>query len=288
MVFDEATCRGVDGTQPLFYAGAAPSWTPSNASVGTCSLPTTRDRPADANTTMHVCFLAVGGGYTRLANSLGVMRNLDALSQQPGSIHFHYLHERPGMHRPQLCADERFAPFRARMWLHSLGKARTAVLRLHKRLGASASGPGRAYLYKNLLHLLLPPWVGRVAFLDHDLFFVRPLSELWAHFGRFGPRQAIGLSLEQNPLYAEVEQRGGLGFNSGVVLFDLDRLRASPLYAALLDEPQAEDGAHRGALAEGSAPWPPTAAAWERGGLTLSRRPLRPAGGVRPAVRGAE
>ena len=96
------------------------------------------------------------------------------------------------------------------------------------------------YLYKPLLHLLLPAWLPKVLVLDADVFVVADVRRLWAEFDRFRPAACAGLAVEQALSYAHVRARGGLNFNGGVQLPDLDRMRSSARYAARLAD--AADG----------------------------------------------
>lgn len=50
---------------------------------------------------------------------------------------------------------------------------------LHRKLASSATGPGGIYLYKPLLHLLLPSWVSHLIVLDTDLFLFADIAQLW-------------------------------------------------------------------------------------------------------------
>lgn len=99
--------------------------------------------------------------------------------------------------------------------------------------GLARTCRGRAclgYLYKTLLHRLLPPTLERLMVLDLDLVVVRPLSQLWAEFGGFLSDAVIGLAREQNHIYEPLP-----AFNGGVQLLHLARMRAQPLYESMLD-----------------------------------------------------
>ena len=117
----------------------------------------------------------------------------------------------------------------ARTSLYSIDAAPAEAKLLHSSLAMTASGPGRSYLWKNLLHLVLPLSVPRLIFLDADLFLYSPISRLWNEFARFAPSHVLGIALEQNVLYRNVTEAGGLGFNTGVMLMALDRMRAAML-----------------------------------------------------------
>ena len=105
--------------------------------------------------------------------------------------------------------------------LESLPEAAQA---LHERYTKLTHGPGSVYMYKPLLHHLLPPSMDRALVLDTDLYLPSrafDLAGLWDEFEAFPPEAALGLALEQQPTY---EHLGG-GFNGGVQLLHLARMR---------------------------------------------------------------
>ena len=91
-------------------------------------------------------------------------------------------------------------------------------------------GPGPQYLYKPLLHWVLPRDVKRLILLDTDVVMVRDVRELHAEFRAFGTA-VLGVGNEQSNLYG----KGGAGKNGGVQLLDLEGMRREPLYDAVLD-----------------------------------------------------
>ena len=103
----------------------------------------------------HVCYLAFGG-QLRLLQSLLAIRNLEAHSRIPP--HFHILVDgKPGTYG-RLCEEPAWRSLlnEGRLQLHRLDTASRRVQSLHSGLRRLAQGNGRVYLYKNLLHLLLP------------------------------------------------------------------------------------------------------------------------------------
>ena len=101
---------------------------------------------------------------------------------------------------------------------------------IHGNLCRLSHGPGPQYLYKPLLHWVLPVSVRRLIVLDSDVVLVRPLRELWAEFERFDGA-LVGVANEQSNLY----RRSAVGKNGGVQLLDLAAMRASAAYADALD-----------------------------------------------------
>ena len=107
-------------------------------------------------------------------------------------------------------------------------------------------GPGPHYLYKPLLHYVMPMDVHRLILLDTDVVVVRDIAELQAEFGRFGTA-LIGVGNEQSNLYGKHNE----GKNGGVQLLDLRAMRASAEYAAVLDKiASGRDGRRIGYLGD--------------------------------------
>lgn len=102
-------------------------------------------------------------------------------------------------------------------------------------LNRLSHGPGRYYVWKPLMHLLLPASVDRLLLLDTDVVIIRPLSELWAVFAQFSPTAVIGIAPEQSNMYEEDSNWKMKGRNGGVQLLHLGRMRASPKYTPQLD-----------------------------------------------------
>ncbi|XP_054443162.1 xylosyl- and glucuronyltransferase LARGE2 [Pteronotus mesoamericanus] len=87
-------------------------------------------------------------------------------------------------------------------------------------------------LMKLVLPGALPPDLARVIVLDTDVTFASDIAELWALFAHFSDEQVIGLVENQSNWYLGNLWRNhkpwpalGRGFNTGVILLRLDRLR---------------------------------------------------------------
>ncbi|XP_036747773.1 xylosyl- and glucuronyltransferase LARGE2 isoform X5 [Manis pentadactyla] len=87
-------------------------------------------------------------------------------------------------------------------------------------------------LMKLVLPGALPPDLARVIVLDTDVTFTSDIAELWALFANFSDKQVIGLVENQSDWYLGNLWRNhrpwpalGRGFNTGVILLWLDRLR---------------------------------------------------------------
>ncbi|KAM8971448.1 xylosyl- and glucuronyltransferase LARGE2 isoform 3-T3 [Sarcophilus harrisii] len=87
-------------------------------------------------------------------------------------------------------------------------------------------------LLKLTLPRALPPSLPRVIVLDTDITFASDIAELWAVFARFSDKQVIGLVENQSDWYLGNLWKNhrpwpalGRGFNTGVILLHLERLR---------------------------------------------------------------
>ncbi|KAM9660102.1 xylosyl- and glucuronyltransferase LARGE2 isoform 2-T2 [Trichechus inunguis] len=87
-------------------------------------------------------------------------------------------------------------------------------------------------LLKLVLPDALPPDLVRVIVLDTDITFASDIAELWAFFAHFSDKQMIGLVENQSNWYLGNLWKNhrpwpalGRGFNTGVILLRLDRLR---------------------------------------------------------------
>ncbi|XP_032139364.1 LARGE xylosyl- and glucuronyltransferase 2 isoform X2 [Sapajus apella] len=87
-------------------------------------------------------------------------------------------------------------------------------------------------LMKLVLPGTLPAELARVIVLDTDITFASDIAELWALFAHFSDTQAIGLVENQSDWYLGNLWKNhrpwpalGRGFNTGVILLRLDRLR---------------------------------------------------------------
>ncbi|XP_037074991.1 xyloside xylosyltransferase 1-like isoform X2 [Pollicipes pollicipes] len=118
--------------------------------------------------------------------------------------------------------------------------------------------PRKGTYYNDVLFFLTTtmhrslPRLKRVIMMDVDISVRADLALLDDHFERFSPENVMGLSLELSPVYRHVleahrRETGNLtaggappagfpGLNSGVVLLDLARMRASRRYNQLMTE----------------------------------------------------
>ena len=102
------------------------------------------------------------------------------------------------------------------------------------------------------IHRVLPKSMHRVIMLDADLKFMEDIRKLYNRFELFTGENIIGIGRDLQPVYRHTfyEYRrdhpgtrvgspppdGLSGFNSGVLMLDLERMRKSKLYNSLLNE----------------------------------------------------
>lgn len=107
------------------------------------------------------------------------------------------------------------------------------------------------FFFSVAMHRVFPDDVKKVIMLDADLKFVDDVSNLYGHFDRFSADNVLGIAREAQPVYrhtfwsyrnshpgtrvGEPPPNGLTGFNSGVLLLDLEKMRNSKLYNELLD-----------------------------------------------------
>lgn len=107
-------------------------------------------------------------------------------------------------------------------------------------------GPGPQYLYKPLLHHVMPSDVTRLILLDTDIVMVRDVRELYAEFDSFHTA-VLGVGNEQSNLYG----KHGEGKNGGVQLLHLRAMREVAQYDAILDRvASGKDGRRIGYLGD--------------------------------------
>ncbi|XP_066252461.1 xylosyl- and glucuronyltransferase LARGE2s-like [Euwallacea similis] len=92
---------------------------------------------------------------------------------------------------------------------------------------------GNYGLLKLIFHKVIPASVTKkLLILDTDLIIVDDIHMLWKLFDEFNYQQAIGIAENQSPYYlGHLNQPQpwpaiGVGFNSGVMLYDLEKLNA--------------------------------------------------------------
>ena len=124
-------------------------------------------------------------------------------------------------------------------------KLPSAALCVYDGLKHRASGHGPDYLFKPLLAWVLPPSIRRLILLDCDTVPLRDVRELFDQFASFCASAVIGLVREQSLTYQR--SLNVTGFNGGVQLHHLERMRASDSYMSALEQVAAgRDGRDKG------------------------------------------
>ena len=188
-------------------------------------------------TNIHICFLATVQKNFQLQLNVfdaasSTIRNIETVSADKESLRYHLVVTSPPAHGT--LTDSwvfRDVPLE-RIELHAVSEFEPELRELHRQLSSTATGPGGIYLWKPLLHLVLK--VPRVIVLDTDIFVFEDVRKLWNEFDAFLPDQLIGLATEQAPTYLEARALGGVGFNGGVQLLKLKRMRRSKDYHAII------------------------------------------------------
>lgn len=112
------------------------------------------------------------------------------------------------------------------------------------------------FFLTEVFHEALPKRLHKVIFLDVDLIFKDDIRNLYHEFSKFTPENVMGIAPDLQPQYrmdfskyrdkhpntTVGSPRPGLqGFNTGVVLFDLERMRKSVLYNSLINSTVLDD-----------------------------------------------
>ncbi|XP_044799263.1 xyloside xylosyltransferase 1 isoform X2 [Bubalus kerabau] len=106
------------------------------------------------------------------------------------------------------------------------------------------------------MHQIMPKEILRIIQLDLDLKYKTNIRELFEEFDNFLPGAIIGIAREMQPVYRHTfwqfrhdnpktrvgspPPEGLPGFNSGVMLLNLEAMRQSPLYDRLLQPAQVQ------------------------------------------------
>ena len=147
---------------------------------------------------VEVCFLAMGKP-TQVDYAVSIIRNIEA--HAANDVRYHMLVDKPPAPLEAQMRERsvwRGLPME-RIRLQSVVDISESAKTMYKALSATATGPGGLYLYKPLLHLVLPRTVPRVIVLDTDLFVFASLRGLWDLFDRFDTPQLIGLAQARPP-----------------------------------------------------------------------------------------
>ncbi|XP_025067280.1 xyloside xylosyltransferase 1 [Alligator sinensis] len=121
----------------------------------------------------------------------------------------------------------------------------------HFSAGSGAYYSDSIFFLSVAMHRIMPEEIHRVIQVDLDLKYKANIRDLFEEFDKFPPGAVIGIDREMQPVsrhtfwqYRRENPRtkvgdpppdGLPGFNSGVLLLDLEAMRRSPLYNRLLE-----------------------------------------------------
>ena len=119
--------------------------------------------------------------------------------------------------------------------IHPLNFTSAHASCIYYGLAQLAHGPGPQYLYKPLLHWILPRSLPRLILLDTDVAVMGDIVQLAFQFAKFTQHAVVGAVPEQSLIYQRSSGGRLRGFNGGVQLLRLDRMRAERSYDQWLD-----------------------------------------------------
>lgn len=112
------------------------------------------------------------------------------------------------------------------------------------------------FLLSIVLHRVIP--IDKVIMLDVDLKFNDDIQLLFEIFNKFSEQNIIGIARENQPVYRHLFHQyrrknpstrvgappphGLTGFNSGILLLNLNKMRQSDVYNSLIDSPNTLEG----------------------------------------------
>ncbi|XP_036377908.1 xyloside xylosyltransferase 1 [Megalops cyprinoides] len=125
------------------------------------------------------------------------------------------------------------------------------AMQKHFSAGSGAYYSDAIFFLSVAMHRIMPADLKRIVQLDLDLKYRSNIRDLFQEFHRFPPGAVIGIAREMQPVYrhtfwqyrkenpkskvGEPPPDGQPGFNSGVMLLDLEAMRHSALYNQLLE-----------------------------------------------------
>ncbi|XP_053160301.1 xyloside xylosyltransferase 1 isoform X2 [Hemicordylus capensis] len=154
----------------------------------------------------------------------------------------------------------RGAPFQYKVIFHDVDVLTEKVLPVVENMQKLFSAGSGTYYSDSIfflsvaMHRIMPKEISRLIQVDLDVEFRANIRELFEEFENFPEGAVIGIAREMQPVYrhlfwqyrqehpgtpvGEPPPDGLPGFNSGVLLLNLEAMRQSPLYNRLL-EPEA-------------------------------------------------
>ncbi len=149
-----------------------------------------------------------------------------------------------------------------KFYFHDIYSANSVIEHLLPSLKLHFSYKSNSYYSHSLFFLSLAfhrifKTIDKIILLDIDVQFNEDLSQLYSEFSKFNSKAVIGIAHEQQPVYYHIlhdyrrrmqnetllgssPPNGFPGFNSGVLLMNLKRMRESKLYNSLLNSSAIE------------------------------------------------
>ncbi|KAI7794987.1 xyloside xylosyltransferase 1 [Triplophysa rosa] len=125
------------------------------------------------------------------------------------------------------------------------------AMQKHFSAGSGAYYSDAIFFLSVAMHRIMPAELKRIVQLDLDLKYRSNIRDLFQEFNHFSPEAVIGITREMQPVYrhtfwqyrkdnpkshvGDPPPDGLPGFNSGVMLLNLDAMRRSTLYNQLLE-----------------------------------------------------
>lgn len=125
------------------------------------------------------------------------------------------------------------------------------VKKMQEQFGNHAYYKDSIFFLSIAMHRILPSNIHRIVQLDLDLKIEANIKDLWDKFHYFKHTNLFGLAHENQPVYRHTFWKyrkdnpgtkvggpppdGITGFNSGVILLDLDAIRESRVYNSVID-----------------------------------------------------
>uniref|UniRef100_A0A8D0LBB0 Xyloside xylosyltransferase 1 n=1 Tax=Sphenodon punctatus TaxID=8508 RepID=A0A8D0LBB0_SPHPU len=253
--------RGVAALLLLFLAAAAAAvWLGGAGPAEPPELPA-EPGPAEPELPLLLMFWRVERSPALRARSrIGLRSLLRAARLRPGqSLHLHLVSEPPGRALAQQLIRESPGA-QCKVIFHDVAALTEKLAPLVEAMQQHFSAGSGTYYSDSIfflsvaMHRILPADITRIIQLDLDLLYKDNIRELFEEFDRFLPSAVIGIAREMQPVYrhtfwqfrrenpktmvGEPPPDGLPGFNSGVLLLNLEAMRQSELYNQLL-EPEA-------------------------------------------------
>ena len=163
---------------------------------------------------IHIGFLAINNPSKYLDIARMMMRNIENTTSRP--VHYHVITDVSHEKVQKIMGENGYTTY-------NLKDISPKLFAVYKKLAATVGGwdaeTARLYMYKPLLHRILPESLSRLIVVDLDIWITRDIAGLWQQFDEFRDTHIMGAALEQQPSYFPcwntptfVQQFGAVGF----------------------------------------------------------------------------